>query len=186
MTDSTHDGSRGDDALGMDVPISRRDFLNSTLIASGALLTSHAPAELLSQAIPEGDTWTGFGGIGDYAGSNGNTLRVMTDAHQIRDGVFERLPADTIDTGESYDCIVVGGGISGLAAALIFGRRARPGATCLVLDNHAIFGGDGCFIVHPSDTAAAVVALGAKLTITGPKGAGPSRRLHSSPVPPRA
>jgi len=129
MTDSTHDGSRADNALGMNAPISRRDFLNSTLIASGALLTSHAPAELLSQAIPEGDTWTGFGGIGDYAGSNGNTLRVMTDAHQIRDGVFERLPADTIDTGESYDCIVVGGGISGLAAALIFGRRARPGAT---------------------------------------------------------
>ena len=142
MTDSTHDGSRVDNALGMNAPISRRDFLNSTLIASGALLTSHAPAELLSQAIPEGDTWTGFGGIGDYAGSNGNTLRVMTDAHQIRDGVFERLPADTIDTGESYDCIVVGGGISGLAAALIFGRRARPGATCLVLDNHAIFGGE--------------------------------------------
>lgn len=142
MTDSTHDGSRGDNALGMNAPISRRDFLNSTLIASGALLTSHAPTELLSQAIPEGDTWTGFGGIGDYAGSNGNTLRVMTDAHQIRDGVFERLPADTIDTGESYDCIVVGGGISGLAAALIFGRRARPGATCLVLDNHPIFGGE--------------------------------------------
>ena len=85
MTDSTHDGSRVDNALGMDAPISRRDFLNSTLIASGALLTSRAPAELLSQAIPEGDTWTGFGGVGDYAGSNGNTLRVMTDAHQIRD-----------------------------------------------------------------------------------------------------
>ncbi len=35
-----------------------------------------------------------------------------------------------------------GGGISGLAAALIFQRQAGPGKTCLVLDNHPIFGGE--------------------------------------------
>jgi spermidine dehydrogenase len=136
---------RHDKALGMDARISRRDFLNSTLIASGALLTTRTPAELLSQAaaqVSQGDAWRGYGGVGDYASSNGNTLQVMVDGHQIRDGVFERLPADTIDTGETYDCVVVGGGISGLAAALIFSRRARAGATCLVLDNHPIFGGE--------------------------------------------
>jgi spermidine dehydrogenase len=139
MANSTR---RQDKALGMDAPISRRDFLNSTLIASGALLTPRTPAELLSQAVAQGDEWSGFGGVGDYARCNGNTLQVMVDGHQIRDRVFDRLPADAVDTGETYDCIVVGGGISGLAAALTFGRRARSGATCLVLDNHPIFGGE--------------------------------------------
>jgi xanthine dehydrogenase YagS FAD-binding subunit len=35
---------------------------------------------------------------------------------------------------------------------------------------HCLFGGDGCFIVHPSDTAPALVALGAQVSITGPGG----------------
>ena len=37
-------------------------------------------------------------------------------------------------------------------------------------DFHAILGGDRCFIVHPSDTAPALVALDARVSITGPKG----------------
>ena len=35
---------------------------------------------------------------------------------------------------------------------------------------HAIFGGGACWIVHPSDTAPAMVALDAKLRLVGPKG----------------
>jgi len=35
---------------------------------------------------------------------------------------------------------------------------------------HCIFGGENCFIVHPSDTAPALVALGASVRIAGPKG----------------
>jgi xanthine dehydrogenase YagS FAD-binding subunit len=35
---------------------------------------------------------------------------------------------------------------------------------------HAIFGGSSCWIVHPSDTAPALVALDAKVKLTGPKG----------------
>src|SRR5581483_10899419 len=45
------------------------------------------------------------------------------------------------DTGESYDLIVVGGGISGLAAAYYFRKIAGPKARVLVLDNHDDFGG---------------------------------------------
>jgi spermidine dehydrogenase len=130
-----------DRALGVDQRITRRDFLNSTLIASGALL-SLTPAELLAQAAAQGDGWTGYGGVGDYANSNGNTLAVLTEGHAIRDRAYETVPPDTIDTGETYDCVVVGGGISGLAAALFFTRRARAGMTCLVLDNHPVFGGE--------------------------------------------
>ena len=140
--------SREDKALGLDHDITRRDFLNSTLLASGGmLLQSISPAQLLAQQAPTApgsaaDDWTGYGGVGDYANSNGNTMAVLEAGHQIRDAVFENLPANVADTGETYDCVVVGGGISGLAAALIFQRKAGAGKTCLVLDNHPIFGGE--------------------------------------------
>jgi spermidine dehydrogenase len=140
------ESSRAERALGLDQDITRRDFLNSTLIASGAmLLNSASPAQLVAQAAPTGDAsddWTGYGGIGDYAHSNGNTQSVLDAGHQIRDGLFDSLPADLIDTRETYDCVVVGGGISGLAAALVFKRLAGSGKTCLVIENHPIFGGE--------------------------------------------
>jgi spermidine dehydrogenase len=132
-----------DKTLGMDARISRRDFLNATLLASGAaLLHPLSPSDLLAQRETTSDEWTGYGGIGDYSTSNGNTRKVIGAAHRIRDGEFESLPADVVDTKEVYDCVVVGGGISGLAAALFFQRHGGPGKTCLVLDNHPIFGGE--------------------------------------------
>ncbi|HLW86364.1 MAG TPA: NAD(P)-binding protein [Candidatus Sulfotelmatobacter sp.] len=138
----------GDRTLGMDRGITRRDFLNATLLASGGLLlNSRSPAELLAaqktaQEKESGDDWTGYGGVGDYANSNGNTRAVLEAGHQIRDGLFEGQVAGVVDTGETYDLVVVGGGISGLAAALIFQRQAGKGKGCLVLDNHPIFGGE--------------------------------------------
>src|SRR5579862_6779798 len=138
-----------DRAIGMDASITRRDFLGSTLLASGAtLLNGLSPAELLSMssgagvAADEKDVWSGYGGVGEYSSSNGNTYAVMEAGHKMRDGAYDPLPADMIDTGETYDCVVVGGGISGLAAALFFQRHTGPGKTCLILENHPIFGGE--------------------------------------------
>ncbi|HEY1264587.1 MAG TPA: NAD(P)-binding protein, partial [Terriglobales bacterium] len=129
-----------DRALGMNQRISRRDFLNSSLLASGGLLMSGlSPMDLLAEAGPD---WNGFGGVGDYSRSNGNTWEVLSAGHTIRDHQYEQLPPDIADTGETYDCVIVGGGISGLAAALFFFRQAGTGRKCLVLDNHAIFGGE--------------------------------------------
>ncbi len=128
----------GDDALGLDQPIQRRDFLNASLLATGgALLHAAAPQHLFAQ----GADWTGYGGVGDYRDSNGNTETVMQAGHQIRDHDFPELPATTQDTNEIYDLVVIGGGISGLAAALFFHREA-PGLRCLVLENHPVFGGE--------------------------------------------
>lgn len=125
----------GDTNLGMNDAITRRDFLGSAMLASGALLLeSISPAELLAAT----DEFTGYGGVGEYSTSNGNTQAV----HTVRDRVYDPLPKDLIDTGETYDCVIVGGGISGLAAALFFQRQARPGTKCLVLENHPIFGGE--------------------------------------------
>ncbi len=138
MAVSENNRRREDKSLGMDQPITRRDFLNSTLLASGSLLTAATPLQLLG----EEDDWTGYGGVGDYSKSNGNTLEVLAAGHRIRDGEFDRLPANFIDTGEMFDCVVVGGGISGLAAALFLLRKGGKNRTCLVLDNHPVFGGE--------------------------------------------
>lgn len=45
------------------------------------------------------------------------------------------------ETGEHYDLVVVGAGISGLAAAYFYRRDVDPGARILILDNHDDFGG---------------------------------------------
>jgi spermidine dehydrogenase len=126
-------------SLGLEAPITRRDFLGSALLASGAaLLGGMTPAQLLAQA----DDFTGYGGVGEYRLSNGNTWDVLTAGHTIRDGVYDPLPKDVIDTHEIYDCVIIGGGISGLAAALFFQRQAGSNKKCLILENHPIFGGE--------------------------------------------
>ena len=143
---SQAEARRTEKSLGMEQDITRRDFLNASLLASGGvLMESVAPTQLIARAAEEKsspDDWTGYGGVGDYANSNGNTNAVLEAGHQIRDGAFDSLPANVIDTSETYDCVIVGGGISGLAGALSFQRKAGPGKTCLVLDNHPIFGGE--------------------------------------------
>ncbi len=124
--------------LGLDQPITRQDFLNSTLLASGALLAGKSPLEFISE-----DNWTGYGGVGDYSNSNGNTYEVVTDGHKIRDHVFGPTPKHVHDTGEEFECVIVGGGISGIAAALFFQRGTQSTRRrCLILDNHPMFGGE--------------------------------------------
>jgi xanthine dehydrogenase YagS FAD-binding subunit len=50
----------------------------------------------------------------------------------------------------------------------------KGGDLCYAADGenqyHFIFGGENCFIVHPSDTAPALVALQASVVIAGPNG----------------
>ncbi len=123
----------------MDSNITRRDFLGSTLLASGAaLLGTASPADLLAQK----DEFTGYGGVGEYSTSNGNTLEVLNAGHTVRDRIFDPLPHDIVNTGEMYDCVIIGGGISGLAAGLFFLRQAGSDRNCLILENHPIFGGE--------------------------------------------
>ena len=125
----------------MDSTVTRRDFLGSTLLGAGAaLLDGLTPAQILAASAQ--DDWTGYGGIGDCRLSNGNTFEVLQAGHRMRDGAYNSLLANPVDTGEIYDCVVVGGGISGLGAALFFQRLAGPGKSCLILENHPIFGGE--------------------------------------------
>src|SRR6185295_20050039 len=92
-------------SIGLTASISRRDFLNGVLLTgAGLLLHNKAPT------ISPDDAFNGYGGIGDYAHSNGNTWEVLSAGHAMRDGAFEKRIANATDTGEIYDLVAVGGG----------------------------------------------------------------------------
>ena len=127
--------------------ITRRDFLNGTSIGMGGMLLgstlpsapSFASADSSRSSVDPG--WYGYGGVGDYSLSHGNTPEAVTSAHQLRDR--ELIPDfDQIDSVEEYDYVIVGCGIAGLSAGLEFTKQRKSGQACLMLDNHPIFGGE--------------------------------------------
>jgi len=122
-------------ALGRDRAISRRDFLDGARVAlTGSVAFSwFAPAgDIQAQpAAPYPPALTGLRGTHDGA---------WEVAHAVRDGKIWD-DASSTDTGETFDLVVVGGGISGLAAAYFFRQAAGLNARILVLDNHDDFGG---------------------------------------------
>ncbi len=130
----------------MNKQITRRDFINSSLIGTGgALLAASAPISFLSSCAEEQikkDVWTGYGAVGDYANASGNTKAVMEAAHKIRDGVYSGQKPATKKMDTVYDTIIVGGGMSGLGAAHYFKKNASANQKCLLLENHPIFGGE--------------------------------------------
>ena len=130
---------RSDRELGMDRPISRRDFLNGVgVVAAGALVPGSALAE--AAAALE----AGAGAKGAYpprlTGMRGSHPGSFEAAHQlVRQRRSDWGPVREPDS-ELYDLIVVGGGISGLAAAHFY-RKQKTDARILILDNHDDFGG---------------------------------------------
>src|SRR5262245_3166274 len=115
--------------------ITRRDFLNGTRIAvTGAALSPWvelfgAPAPAFAAEDPFPPARTGLRGSHDGA---------WEVAHALVSG--QRFEATAASRRESVDLVVVGAGISGLAAAWFY-RKARPDARILILDNHDDFGG---------------------------------------------
>ncbi len=109
--------------------ISRRDFLNGAALTIAAGLTP--AAQIAAQPVRYPPALTGL--RGQHAGS-------FETAHAQAYN-RTRLPLDRAAVEERYDLVVVGAGISGLAAAWFYRRAAGPTARILVLDNHDDFGG---------------------------------------------
>jgi spermidine dehydrogenase len=127
--------------LGMGSPITRRDFIDG--IAATAAAAASAP--VLAGVDPGGAAMAPQDRLGYYpptlTGMRGSHPGSFEDAHALRDGSLPKSGAAPIDTGEHYDLIVVGGGISGLAAAYFYRAKAGADARILILDNHDDFGG---------------------------------------------
>jgi spermidine dehydrogenase len=149
-------------ALGLHAKITRRDFIGSALIGSGAALL-HAAAPAFAQGLSS--EWNGYTGVGDYSRSNGNIASVVNAAHGVRDGIYEASIASAPEVDEVYDLVIVGGGFAGLIAAYEY-RKARPAGRCLILENHPVFGGeakqnqmrvDGVLLTGPQGSNDAVV-----------------------------
>ncbi len=107
--------------------ITRRDFLNGVALTIAAGLTPAAQIAAQPLRYPPGLT-----------GLRGHNAGSFDVAHALRDG--SKFSIDGLPVEESYDLVVVGGGISGLAAAWFY-RREKPQARILILDNHDDFGG---------------------------------------------
>jgi spermidine dehydrogenase len=125
-----------DHELGMHRPISRRDFLNGAAMAIGSVMTPHAFAGTSEEAQNRAgyDPPAALGLRGSHVGA-------FEIAHQLRDRKFWTTAGTPENTGEIYDLVVVGGGISGLSAARFFHRIAGRSARVLVLENHDDIGG---------------------------------------------
>src|SRR5580658_5410866 len=128
--------TKSDRELGMDRSITRRDFLNGVGVAVGSTLINPglagaAPAgaaEARAQAASPAEDYPPA-----LMGMRGSNDGSMDDAHAMRDG--KTFPPGE-DLRESYDLIIVGAGMSGLAAAYFFRKKTVPDAKILILDNH--------------------------------------------------
>ncbi|NWG92054.1 MAG: NAD(P)-binding protein [Parvularculaceae bacterium] len=112
--------------------ITRRDFLNGVAlsVAAGAL----SPAAAMSAANAPHAYPPGLAGL---RGSHAGAFEV---AHALAwEGRKWARPSALTDS--LYDLVVVGAGLSGLAAAHLFRAAAGESARILILDNHDDFGG---------------------------------------------
>lgn len=136
-----------DQALGMGARITRRDFLNGVALTVGAAIVPAVmppgmwaeAAELQAQEI-EAQNAAGYYPPG-RTGLRGSHVGSFETMHKVRDGDFWEGAPKAVDTGEIYDLVIVGGGISGLSAAHFFRKAAGDKARILILENHDDFGG---------------------------------------------
>jgi spermidine dehydrogenase len=159
--------------LGAEAAMTRRDFVNGVLAGTALLSTAaHAPPQAVAPEL--GPEWTGPGGIGDYARANGNTHEVVNAAHEVRNGFWDQAPVGAQVEDTVHDLIVVGGGITGLICAWEFRenqrRMGRQGRSCLLLDNHRMFGGEAKGNVFEVDGHRLAAPQGSNATLVPAEG----------------
>src|SRR5579864_288169 len=103
--------------LGMDRRITRRDFLDGVAMTAGMLAIPGCMAHVAAPPIgPDPEKSPGYYPPA-LTGMRGNYDGTYSYAHALRDKTFWNAGRTAASTGERYDLVVVGGGISGLSAA---------------------------------------------------------------------
>ncbi|HTS55933.1 MAG TPA: NAD(P)-binding protein, partial [Terriglobales bacterium] len=124
--------------------ITRRDFLNGAALTLGAAVVPSSLFLACERHTTPGHT-APEQSLDYYppakSGLRGSHPGSFETAHSLRDGTFWQHAGTAADTGESYDLVIVGAGISGLSAAHFYRRFAGPKARVLILENHDDFGG---------------------------------------------
>lgn len=170
--------------LGMDRPITRRHFLDGVAVGIGAIAASGSIATFLA-ACGSGDsgrTWAHE----DYfprsspeyyppsrTGLRGQFDLANTIPHSVRDGKFWDEAGKVEKTGQHYDLVVVGAGISGLTAAFRFRQQAGPDAKILILDVLDDFGGHAKRNEFKTPDGHTMIGYGGSQSIDGPSGFSP-------------
>ena len=142
--------------------ITRRDFINGSLMAAGSTLL---PLEASSQATmaalaPSYYPPSRTGLRGSHPGSN--------DVAHSRAWTGKSDWGPTTNLPEAYDLVVVGGGLSGLAAAYFYQQKHGADKKILILDNHDDFGGHAKRNEHTIDGDTRL-SYGGSQTLVDPK-----------------
>jgi spermidine dehydrogenase len=129
--------------MGLHRRITRRDFLNGISLAIGSkvVLPGWAAPLLAADLQAAGQTSAPANYPPARTGLRGSHIGSYEVFHALRDGTFWHRAGSIAPTGESYDLAVIGGGISGLAAAYYYRKAMGAKARIIVLDNHDDFGG---------------------------------------------
>ena len=154
--------------LGIGRAIPRRDFLNGFAVAVGGSLLAPGAQWFERFGLPHSPLSpepTNANYPPALTGMRGTTDAVMEVGHALRDGNAWNNPTPDSD---SYDLIVVGGGISGLSAAYFFRKVAGPKAKILILENHDDFGGHARRNEFRTDRRM-ILGYGGTQSIAGPK-----------------
>ena len=126
-----------DRELGMGQRIARRDLLHGLGAAAAA---SFVPGRALAEQVLAAEQQGALYYPPALTGLRGNHAGSFDVAHELaREGRTDWGPVLEPDA-QAYDLVVVGAGISGLAAAHFY-LQQQPGARVLLLDNHDDFGG---------------------------------------------
>ena len=145
--------------------ITRRDFINGTLMGvGGAMLPFSASGQSALAALQPSYYPPALTGLrGSHPGSN--------DHAHARAWAGRSDWGPTTNLSETYDLVVVGGGISGLSAAYFYQHTYGADTKILILDNHDDFGGHAKRNEHAIN-GNTLISYGGSQTLVEPHGGG--------------